>query len=89
MVATKKALSTMEAKMEGVGGTTEATEAVRDFCEEHDGSVDFSGVRNASVPLPPPDPGHEHAIHHKQLPLLRSIYQRCITHPQLGLYQYW
>jgi hypothetical protein len=51
--------------------------------------VDFSGVRNALVPLPPPDPGHEHAIHQKQLPLLRSIYQRGITHPQLGLDQYW
>mmetsp|Transcript_37968 Transcript_37968/g.81124 ORF Transcript_37968/g.81124 Transcript_37968/m.81124 type:complete len:1355 (+) Transcript_37968:106-4170(+) len=39
--------------------------------------------------LPPADPAHDHAASQKQLSLLRSIYQRGITHPMTGLDQFW
>lgn len=40
-------------------------------------------------PPPPPDPAHDHTSSQKQLHLLRSIYQRGITHPMTGLDQFW
>mmetsp|Transcript_1541 Transcript_1541/g.2821 ORF Transcript_1541/g.2821 Transcript_1541/m.2821 type:complete len:1330 (-) Transcript_1541:273-4262(-) len=39
--------------------------------------------------LPPADPAHDHSTSQKQLSVLRSIYQRGITHPMTGLDQYW
>ncbi|KAL9181328.1 hypothetical protein ACHAXT_010133 [Thalassiosira profunda] len=43
----------------------------------------------ASSTLPPTDPAHAHTTAQKQLALLRSVYQRGISHPMTGLDQFW
>ncbi|KAL7445467.1 hypothetical protein ACHAXH_010081 [Discostella pseudostelligera] len=47
------------------------------------------GTSSFIPPPPPPDPAHAHTSSQKQLHLLRSIYQRGITHPMTGLDQFW
>ena len=48
--------------------------------------ADFQALR---ATLPPPDPAHNHATAQQQLSLLRSVYQRGISHPMTGLDQFW
>lgn len=49
----------------------------------------YTGGSNLPPPLPPLDPAHNHSTSQKQLPHLRSIYQRGVTHPMTGLDQFW
>ena len=51
--------------------------------------IDCSMFVTQNMPGPPSDPGYETSIQQRQLTVLRSVYQRGITHPMLGLDQYW
>ncbi|KAL7514054.1 hypothetical protein ACHAXN_011306 [Cyclotella atomus] len=51
--------------------------------------VDCSAFVTTALPAPPSDPGYQVTVQQKQLTVLRSVYQRGITHPMLGLDQYW
>ena len=51
--------------------------------------IDCSMFITQNMPGPPSDPGYETSIQQRQLTVLRSVYQRGITHPMLGLDQYW
>ena len=59
------------------------------FCKSWTDPIDCAPYVTNDMPAPPVDPGYEVAIQQKQLTALRSVYQRGITHPMLGLDQYW
>ena len=59
------------------------------FVKSWTDGIDCSIFVTAAMPAPPNDPGYETSIQQRQLTALRSVYQRGITHPMLGLDQYW